>query len=325
MGQSRGQVVGGQFFTADFEQEGLGGFNLGELDGGGCGRGRFVRPLFIIQEWVLQPVPLRQIQFRNLFGNVTHPLEIFGPFRDANRAPRIQHIKQVGTFQVVIMGRIDQSGRDTPFGFPFINFIHRLERVNIGHIEIIFTMFDFRFQQGIPVHDPCAILHLPYAPCLLQRQHDAIQAVGNFHAHRIKVDPTRLLEVGKLGDLLTIQPHFPTQPPRPQGRAFPVILYKPDVVFTRVNADSFQAFQVKLLGIAGVWFEDDLELIMLLHPVGVVTKTAIIGANAGFNVDDVPRFRPQHTQNGGRVHRSCPHLHIIRLPHQTTLRPPIIE
>jgi hypothetical protein len=91
------------------------------------------------------------------------------------------------------------------------------------------------------------------------------------------------------------------------------------------NANRLKALQVNLLGIAGVWLQNHLQLVMLLHPVGVVAKAAIIGADARFDVDHVPRFRPKDAQNGGGVHGSCADLHVVRLPDQTALLFPEIE
>lgn len=64
---------------------------------------------------------------------------------------------------------------------------------------------------------------------------------------------------------------------------------------------------------------------MLLHPVGVIPKAAIVGANARFNVDDVPRLGAKDAQNGSGVHRARPNLDVVRLPDETALLFPVGE
>ena len=60
-----------------------------------------------------------------------------------------------------------------------------------------------------------------------------------------------------------------------------------------VQADGFQAAQIEFLRIAGVWFEDDLVLVMHLHPVGVFGIASIIGPERGLHIGHIPRFRAE--------------------------------
>ena len=57
---------------------------------------------------------------------------------------------------------------------------------------------------------------------------------------------------------------------------YPIVLYKSYVVCLNVNAQSFQTAQVQLLGVARVRLHDDLKLSVALHPVWVVTISAVI-------------------------------------------------
>src|SRR5260363_105798 len=49
---------------------------------------------------------------------------------------------------------------------------------------------------------------------ILQRHRQALDAVSDFSEHWRAVQSADLLEVGELGDFHTVQPDFPTQPPR---------------------------------------------------------------------------------------------------------------
>ena len=52
---------------------------------------------------------------------------------------------------------------------------------------------------------------------------------------RVAVEAANLLEIGKLANLHTIAPDFPAQSPGAQGRAFPIVLNKPDIVLQWIN------------------------------------------------------------------------------------------
>jgi hypothetical protein len=126
-------------------------------------------------------------------------------------------------------------------------------------------------------------------PCKIH--HDAVEAVGDLDAHRVERQAARLLEVGELGDLLAVEPDFPAQPPRAQRRRLPVVFDKADVVAGAVEADRFQAGQVKFLRVARVRLEDHLVLMVHLHPVGVFGVATVVGAEGRLDIGDVPRLR----------------------------------
>ena len=54
------------------------------------------------------------------------------------------------------------------------------------------------------------------------------------------------------------------------------------------HAERFEAAQLELLGVPRVGLEDDLELGVGLQPVRVLAVAGVVGANAGFDVADVP-------------------------------------
>src|SRR5260364_18413 len=53
---------------------------------------------------------------------------------------------------------------------------------------------------------------------------------SDFSEHWRAVQSADLLEVGELGDFHTVQPDFPTQPPRAERRVFPIIFDKAHIV-----------------------------------------------------------------------------------------------
>ena len=85
------------------------------------------------------------------------------------------------------------------------------------------------------------------------------------------------------------------------------------------DAQRVQAFQIQFLGIARVGLENDLELSMHLHTVGVIPVPPIVGPVGGLDVGHVPGFRPQDAQNGGGVHRPRADFFAVGLPDEAAV------
>ena len=94
-------------------------------------------------------------------------------------------------------------------------------------------------------------------------------------------------------------------------------------MFRAVDADRVQASQVKFLRIARLRLENDLILRVHLHTVGILTVAAVIGAVAGFDIGNVPRFGTEHAQDSGRVHCTGADLFAVGLPDQTAMLGPV--
>ncbi|GAA3346038.1 hypothetical protein GCM10020358_55500 [Amorphoplanes nipponensis] len=90
-----------------------------------------------------------------------------------------------------------------------------------------------------------------------------------------------------------------------------------------VDAQRRQAAQVQLLRVAGVGLEDHLELGVGLQPVRVLAVARVVGAHGRLDVDDPPRLRAEHPQEGGRVQGPGADLGVHRLHDQATLIGPV--
>ena len=85
---------------------------------------------------------------------------------------------------------------------------------------------------------------------VVERDQDALQAVGQFDGHRVERGAAHLLEVGELGDLLAVEPDFPAQAPGRDGGLLPVVFHEADVVLARVDADGLERVEVEFLRLA---------------------------------------------------------------------------
>ena len=86
-----------------------------------------------------------------------------------------------------------------------------------------------------------------------------------------------------------------------------------------IESQSFEAFEIQFLWVAGVGFEDDLILGVHLHAVGVFSKASIVGAIGRFSVCDVPGFGSEYAQYCGGVHGACAHFFAVGLPYYTAV------
>ncbi len=121
-----------------------------------------------------------------------------------------------------------------------------------------------------------------------------------------------------------VAPDFPAQAPGPHGGVFPVVLDEADVVQAGVDADRLQAAQIELLQVVGVGLQDDLILIVVLQPVGVLSIAPVSRPPRGLNIGRAPRLGAQRAQHGGRMQRTGAHLDVVRLQDHTALLAPIV-
>jgi len=150
----------------------------------------------------------------------------------------------MGALEDIIVSGQNLPFRQTALGFRFVGLIHFPQPFDISQLKgilaelLLALQLDISIGQGIAPADFLEITHP------LQGHGDPFQAVGQFHGHRIQIQTTGLLEIGKLGDLQPVQPHFPAQPPGPQHRRTPVILHKADIVHVRIDPQGFQGIQI---------------------------------------------------------------------------------
>lgn len=81
----------------------------------------------------------------------------------------------------------------------------------------------------------------------------------------------------------------------------------------RIYAERGQRFDVNVLNLEGRWLEDDLVLVIVLQPVGILAIAAV-GRPAGWlHVRDVPGFGTEHSEEGSRVHSPRTFFYVVGL------------
>ena len=91
-----------------------------------------------------------------------------------------------------------------------------------------------------------------------------------------------------------------------------------------LQADGFEAAEVELLGVTGIRFEDHLVLGVHLHAVGVFGVAAVVGAEGGFDVGDVPGFGAEDAEDGGGVHGAGAQFFAVGLPDLAAVGGPVL-
>src|SRR6185503_3139316 len=142
---------------------------------------------------------------------------------------------------------------------------------------------------------------------------EALEPVSEFARNRRTFDASHLLEICELRYLHTVAPAFPAETPGAERRAFPIVLDKADVVNGRIDAYGFQRVKIEVLDVSRRRLQDDLELVVVLEPVGILAITAVFRPARGLHIGGVPRFRSERAQRGRRMEGAGADFHVVRL------------
>ncbi len=81
----------------------------------------------------------------------------------------------------------------------------------------------------------------------------------------------------------------------------------------RIDAQAPEAVEVKILNVHGRGLHDNLELVVMLQPVGIFAVAAILGAARGLYIGHIPRLGPEAPEKGCLVKCARPDFHVIGL------------
>ena len=157
-------------------------------------------------------------------------------------------------------------------------------------------------------------------PLHIHRQ--PFETVGQLGRDRVAFDAADLLEIGELADFHAVEPDLPAEPPGAQGRAFPIVLDKADVVARRVDAERREAAEIQILAVGRRRLQDDLELVIMLQPVRVLAVAPVGRPARRLDIGGAPRLRPERAQGGRRVERAGADLDIVGLQDARSPAPP---
>ena len=199
---------------------------------------------------------------------------------------------------------------------------------HIGHFEVVGALFHFVLVVHVAIGNGALRADRPDqvedVVDVLQVHAQALEAVGNLAGNRPAFHAAGLLEIGELGDFHAVQPHFPAQAPGAQGRRFPVVLDKTQVVHQRVDAQRLQRSEIALEQVIGVGLHHHLVLVVALQTVGIFAIAAIGRTAAGLDEGGIPRLRAERAQKGGGMEGAGADLDVERLDQHASLLAPVL-
>jgi hypothetical protein len=95
-------------------------------------------------------------------------------------------------------------------------------------------------------------------------------------------------------------------------------------VLQGVDPEALERIQVELLDVHGRGLHDDLVLVVMLEPVGVLPVTAVGWPPGGLYVGHIPGLGAQGAQKGRRVEGAGADLEVIGLLEDATLVGPVL-
>ena len=186
-------------------------------------------------------------------------------------------------------------------------------KLHVSDLEVVFRELTLVLQEDVAVRyngtifrtAPDKIVHGVDA---LDVHGQALQAIGDLHGNGIDLKAAHLLEIGELRDLHAVEPDLPAKSPGAQRGALPVVLDKTDIVLVRIDANSRQRLKVELLRVLRRGLDQDLELIIVLHAVGILAVTAVGRAATGLGIAGAPVLRTKRAKQRGSMERARAHL-----------------
>ena len=191
------------------------------------------------------------------FGELAHAQDIALPLGHRDHAARVEQIEDVACLDALVVGRQRHQmscGCRRLFQPAARYFLHASSAilncsnsiVGVGIFEIVPRIFLLGLQEHVAIGDllgavAAVEVEVIDAVDALHIHGKPLEPVGEFAGDRRAFDARDLLEVGELRHFHAVAPAFPAQPPRPQRRAFPIVLDKADVMQTRNRSRSQRA------------------------------------------------------------------------------------
>ncbi|MNN44140.1 hypothetical protein D3C81_1584180 [compost metagenome] len=90
-----------------------------------------------------------------------------------------------------------------------------------------------------------------------------------------------------------------------------------------VDADGGQRAEIQLLQVVRVRLQDDLILVIVLQPVGVLAIAAVARTARGLNIGGLPRLGTERAQHSRRVQGAGADLDVVGLQNSAALVAPV--
>ena len=198
----------------------------------------------------------------------------------------------------------------------------------VGMLEIVPGIFLLGLQEDLAIADLIVALAAVEVKVVdvvdaLHIHGEPLEPVGQFAGDRRAFNAADLLEIGELRDFHAVAPALPAEPPGAEGGAFPVVLDEADVMHQRVDADGLKGAEIKFLKVWRVGLQDDLVLVVVLQPIGVLAVAAVFRPTRRLHIGGVPALGTERAQGGRRMERARADFHVVGLQDDAALVGPI--
>src|SRR5712691_8687696 len=174
-------------------------------------------------------------------------------------------------------------------------------QIDVGDFEVILRELVLILPAHRPVSESGAPFDVEDRSLPRQEHRQTLDAVRQLSRDRREINSAGLLEVRELRDLHSVEQDLPTDAPRAERRRFPVVFLEADVMTREIESDCAQRIEIDLLHVDRHRLEYHLKLIMLAESEGIVAVAAVGGTSGRLHIRDVPRFRAEDAEEGGRV------------------------
>ena len=201
--------------------------------------------------------------------------------------------------------------------------------VDICDLEVICRELTLVFEENVSIGHGRAIGQVAphdviYGIHALNVHGDTLKTIGDLDGNGIDLDSAHLLEIGELGNLHAIEPDLPAKAPGTKRRALPVVFNETHIVLVWIQADSRQRIKIQFLTVYRRRLNKYLELVIVLHTVGVLAITTVGWTTARLRIAGPPGIFAQGTQQGCSMECTRTDLGVIRLHDDTALFSPIL-
>ena len=194
----------------------------------------------------------------------------------------------------------------------------------VGGFEGVLRLLDLVLEEDIAIGHALDVDEIEYRIDVLQIHAHPFETVGDLAGDGVAVEASDLLEVGELRDLHAVEPYLPAESPCAECRVLPVVLDETHVVLREIEAQHLERAQVELEDVRGRGLQHDLELVVLMQAVRILSVAPILRPPRRLHVRGPPGLRPQRAQERGGVRCSSADLDVVRLQQRAALPTPIV-
>src|SRR6185437_924879 len=220
--------------------------------------------------------------------------DIGGALGDADDAAGVEEVEEMARLQALVVGRKRQALVDEGGAFRLGVAEMREQPAGVGVFEIEGGELALGAAEDLIVGDlpgagGAVVVEVEDALDALDIHGKAFQPIGQLGRDGIAFDAADLLKIGELADLHAVEPDLPAEAPGADRRALPIVLDEADVVPPGVDAERREAAEIERLAVGGGRLQDDLELVVMLQPVGVLAIAPVGRPARGLDIGGLPR------------------------------------